>query len=215
MIEADRLDGNCNLSDKACAHILPEVWDGAQNQDVLRGQLGGSVLPEESNGVVGNIGYYISLYTAQKYPSLMSYIGLQGEDNRKKLASIFKTPTTWLYYCEHISDNNCTSDGGDGVAIKYPTETKHKGSYYVEGLYNGYFRVAESNNCTSNPDCVGHVATPHCSWTIFTENQMYWNNISLANGGPEFPNGGYSLESMVEIWNAANATKSDVFFWWW
>jgi hypothetical protein len=44
---------------------------------------------------------------------------------------------------------------------------------------------------------------------------MYWNNISLKSDGPIKPNSSYDSKQMKQIWNAANATKSDVFMWYW
>ena len=28
LVEADRVDGDCSKTDKPCAHVMPEVWDG-------------------------------------------------------------------------------------------------------------------------------------------------------------------------------------------
>ena len=64
-------------------------------------------------------------------------------------------------------------------------------------------------------DCVGHVVAPPCTWSTYVESQMYWNNISVASGGDLVPNNGYTIPQMIEIYNAANATKSDVLIWWW
>ena len=48
LIEADRFDGDCTLTDKPCAHILPEVWDGASNADITTAQ-GKIFLPNHIN----------------------------------------------------------------------------------------------------------------------------------------------------------------------
>jgi hypothetical protein len=172
----------------------------------------GHILPQEQrNGVSGTIAIYIPLVTAQRDPSLVSYLGLQGEANRKKLAAAFKTPTNWTDYCS-LDDSHCVA--GDPVASRAPT-TEEGGKYFVDGLYDGHFRIEDSNDCTKNPDCTGHVVAPRCDWTNYIEAQMYWNNISLASKGNLSPNRGYEYSEMIQIYNAANATGSDIFIWWW
>ena len=107
-------------------------------------------------------------------------------------------------------------DVNNMLSARYPETDIEKNSYFVEGLYSGHFRMTDDNDCDMNPDtCVGHVVSPTCSWTTYVENQMYWNNISLASAGPKEPNNGYSYSSMIEIWRAANATRSHVLTWWW
>ena len=44
---------------------------------------------------------------------------------------------------------------------------------------------------------------------------MFWNDIRLKPDGPIQPNGGYDYLSLIEIWRAANQTKSNLLFWWW
>ena len=83
----------------------------------------------------------------------------------------------------------------------------------MEGLYTGYFRDDFSNICDINPNCAGHVILPPCGWSVYSEAQFYWNNISLAGKGPLAPSGGYKFEPTWEIYHAVNATKSDVVMW--
>lgn len=159
------------------------------------------------------MGFFIPLTTARRDPTLISYLGLQGEANRKKLAETFKTPTTWKEYCS-LHESNCAT--GDSVIASFPKTDEEESSYFIEGLYPGYFRVHDDNNCTKNENtCTGHFVAGPCTWTNYAEAQMYWNNISLASRGPIKPNNGYTYSQMFQIYKAANATKSDVFFWWW
>ena len=45
--------------------------------------------------------------------------------------------------------------------------------------------------------------------------QTYWNNIALESDGPLEPSKGYSYGAMLDVWAAANATKSPVVMMWW
>jgi len=234
--EASKLEGDCIAAEKPCAHIMPEVWSGASKQ--LGEALGkhkdtsnlhfssnvytilkvltfycaetGCVLPNENNGLVGGLGFYLPLFTVERDWTLTSYHGLQ---DREKLADRFKTPTTFADYCVHVSKDNCTSS--DDYVERPPSEDE-KENYFVEEIYKGYFRTTPANNCTENPNtCTGHFVNPPCSWSTYAEAQFHWNDIPLASAGPLEPNNGYSYGHMTEIIKAANATKSDVFFWWW
>jgi len=145
----------------------------------------------------------------RREPPLASYFGLQGEENRVKLAEIFKQPTNWSDYCA-LADSGCLND--DGVATRKPNSAKEGGSYFVEGEYTGYFK---SNGCDTNPNCIGSVVSPYCKWSAYTEAQLYWNNIALASHGPSGNNRAYGYSHMLQIYEAANATGADVFFTWW
>lgn len=86
-----------------------------------------------------------------------SYLGLQGEENRRKLAETFKRPTTWGDYCQLVSINNCSTP--DDVAQRAPIDAKEMDCMYMKGFYTGYFRYTDENNCTKNPTtCTGHIA---------------------------------------------------------
>lgn len=159
------------------------------------------------------MGYYIPAYTADMHPSFSSFYGLRGDDNRAKLAREFKIPTTWKMYCE-LFPLDCAA--GESVAKRYPNGIDEENSYFVRGLYDGHFRLPDNiETCEQDGDCIGHIVGPHCSWTTYIENQMFHNDIHLSSQGPVEPNDGYSYSSMIEIWKAANATKSHVFLWWW
>ena len=182
----------------------------------------GRILPFESNGIVGGIGIYIPVFTAERHLTFTSFRGLKGEENREYLAKVFKEPTTWGDYCDFIDPLNCTSPNiednstsGLIIAMRYPLTEDERSSYFVANLYQGHFQTNEKNNCTSNPECKGHIIAPPCTWSTFLDNQLYWNDISLQSTGREKPNNGYSYSEMVQIYKAANATKSDVIIWWW
>jgi hypothetical protein len=162
---------------------------------------------EQRNGINVKLGFFIPFITAQRDPTLLTYLGLTGNNNRQKLAETFKTPTTWKDYCDLIN-SNCTHRPEKG-------NKKEEESYFIKDRYEGYFRVDYSNNCTANEFCTGHVVAPHCNWTNYVESQLYWNNISLASQGSEGVNNAYTPEQMIQIYHAANATKSNVFIWWW
>jgi len=38
LVEADDVGGDCSLTDKPCAHILPEVWEGSSNSEITSAQ---------------------------------------------------------------------------------------------------------------------------------------------------------------------------------
>ncbi len=162
--------------------------------------------------MIGQIGYYIPIFTADRYPELATYFGLR--NNRNLLADVFRTPTTWGYYCENISNSKCESP--DDIAKSRPLDEKEAKKYFVEESYKGHFRITDKNDCEKNPgSCTGHFIDTSCNWTTYAENQFYWQNISLVSDGPLHPNFGYTSEQGIEIIYAANATKSDVILWWW
>ena len=53
-----------------------------------------------------------------------------------------------------------------------------------------------------------------CGWTSYVKQQTKHLGIALESDGNEAC-GGYSYGKMVEIWKAANATKSDLIGMWW
>jgi hypothetical protein len=176
----------------------------------------GSVLSMVSNGMIGGLGYYIPSLTAERDKTLTSFYGLRGDENRVKLADTFREPTNWVNYCEHVDLNNCTVPDDNDIFRRYPNTRQEKDSYFVPDLYSGHFRVTDRNNCTKYPsNCTGHIVGTTCDWTTYVDNQLHWNKIGLSSAGPEAPNNGYSYAHMVQIWRAANATKSNVFTWFW
>jgi len=203
----------CEETQEDCVDVLTEVWNG-QFPAVTKALQEGTIDALDWCGQVGKLGFYIPTSTAQKDPTLLSHYGLQGESNRAKLAETFQRPTTWAEYCEQVSETNCTQP--DDYAESYPPEGS-EAKYFSSGSYSGYFRMLPENNCTEFPDtCTGYMVAPPCSWSTNVDAQLYWNDIvGIALDGPEEPNGGYSYGEMIEIWNAANATTSDIMMWWW
>jgi hypothetical protein len=207
-------NSNCEDTTEACAHILPEVWN-SQVSEWTKALQDGVIDSLDWSGQVGKLGWYVPEATARKDVSLVSYYGLQGEANRAKLAETFKRPTAWYEYCEEVSATNCTEP--DGVAQFYPETEGQAAKYYEAGNYEGHFRLLPQNNCTEFPTtCTGYMVAPVCTWSTNVDAQLYWNDIvGIKPDGPIEPNHGYGYSSMIEIWKAANATKSDVMMWWW
>jgi hypothetical protein len=52
-------------------------------------------------------------------------------------------------------------------------------------------------------------------WTSFVQQQFYHLDIALKSNGNEPGSNGYSYSEMIDIWAAANATKSNVMMEWW
>jgi len=148
-------------------------------------------LKDEPTGLVGENGYYIPLYTGKSDPTLLSYLGLQGQENRAKLADTFRTPTTWKDYCSEVTNSTPTCEAGDPIADRAPKTEVESESYFVSDLYKGHFRILPENKCDDNPNsCKGHFVNPHCDRSTYAEMQMYWNNIALQSTGPLMPNSG-------------------------
>lgn len=146
-------------------------------------------------------------------PTLLSYFGLAGENNRRKLAERFKRPTSWKEYCDTVSTDNCATP--DDISKRAPDDTEFD-KYFADELYTGHFRMTDKNNCTANPDtCTGHITDYPCGWSSNVKPVTYWNNIALESNGPVEGPGGYGYSQMVEIMRAANATKSDHVILWW
>ena len=198
-----------STSNENCAHILPEIWGGADT-DLQMAKDEGYVHDGSSVGYLGRMGFYVPKFTVEQDPSLISYFGLRGD--RRKMAETFKTPITWKQYCQDYSD----CDASDEVAKRPPirNSTDEESSYYIEGLYTGFFVQLEENNCDINPDtCKGHFVDGICDWTTYASTQMFYNNISLASNGSNGPNKGYTFSQMIQIWRAAQSTNSNVLMW--
>ena len=195
---------------KICAHIIPEVWQAQTPhiQDMVREHL---VSPPAALGALGTEGWYIPRFTAVSDPSLTSYLGYQGPENREKLARMFKRPTTWIDYCHQVSPNNCSAP--DGVAGRAPGPGEEKRMFY-EGSYTGYFRYTERNTCSSNSNCTGSIGDFPCGWSGATEAVCYHLDIALESNGDEPYSGGYTYTQLGDMWKAANATKNNVIITW-
>ena len=209
--EANRV-GDCLESDELCAHVFPEVWNG-QSAAWTESHSQGKISAPEGNGMVGKISFYVPAFVADRDPTLVSFFGLRGDENRKKLAEAFLRPTTWKDYCEIVSPSNCTEP--DDVARRYPGDGE-LANYYADDVYTGYFRQTEQSNCTANPEtCTGHIVAPPCTWSTNLDAQVYWNKMALESNGPMEPTSSYSYGSMIQIWRAAVKTESNVIMWWW
>lgn len=212
--------GDCRLIDnntpdeeyQSCAHVLPEIWYGHETKvNMLLEE--GVIRRPGLGGTLGYQGLYIPRFVGARDTSLLTYLGLTGEENRHKLAGTFKRPTSWKEYCELVSPVNCTED--DGIAQGYPS-LDQEDRYHVEGSFKGHFRATEQNNCTLNPTaCTGHIVDYPCGWTSFVKQQMHHLNIALESNGPQEVSHGYSYSQMTEIWVAANKTQENVMMRWW
>jgi hypothetical protein len=196
-----------------CAHMVTEIWSTQTAWDMAK--IEGIIEAPQGLGVLGEEGWFVPKYTAQKDPSILSYLGIQGSQNRQKLADMFLRPTTWSNYCEQVSPNNCSEP--DEVALRAPMDDWEGGKYFVaDGVYTGHFRATEENNCELFPNnCTGHIADYPCGWTSSVIQQAHHLEIAVASSGPDAGARGYSYESLVEIWHSANWTKSDVILYWW
>lgn len=135
-----------------CAHVITEIWQ-ADGLSALRQS--GIAEPAQPLGVLGQEGWFIPKFTGQRDPTLLSYMGLQGEKNRRKLAATFLRPTSWGDYCEEVSNSSCSHS--DDVATRAPYNEFESSRYFVEGMYSGYFRKTEENDCEKWPtNCTGH-----------------------------------------------------------
>ena len=180
-----------------CAHFIPEFWGGS-GQAVLSSVNDGLLEPASGLGVLGQESWFVTKFTAEEEPSLVSYLGLKGEENRHKLAALFKRPMTWKQYCEEISASNCTD--ADETAQRYPNSTESEDiKMYAEGLYQGYFQFTEANNCTKWPEnCTGHVANYPCGWSSGMESNIYHLNMGLdPNNGPGGSPSGYKTSQLT------------------
>ena len=171
--------------------------------------------PPQTLGVLGLETWFITKFTLEDHPQFAIFLGLQGEENREMLAQTFKRPTTWLDYCTQVSPTNCTIP--DNVTQRPPhSNTEEEVQYYSEGNYIGHFRYTEDNDCELHPTtCTGHIADFPCNWDSFVQSQIKYLNIPLKSSGPEEPIGGYPYARLVELWRAANATKSNLIMHYW
>jgi hypothetical protein len=211
LIKSNQVTG-CKETEDACVHILPEVWNGQRDvyEKLFEDQ---EIDRPSSNGILGQTSLYVPSFTARKYPTLTSFWGYQGENNRQLLAELFRRPTTWKEYCELVSANNCTVP--NTITSGYPSSEQEKRKYFVQDRYTGHFRSTRESDCSQVEDCSGYIVGPPCELTTNIDAQLHWNNITgLRRDGPLLPNGGYNTSSMREIWMAANATESHVIMWW-
>lgn len=198
---------------KPCAHVIPEVWEGPA-ATVKELEQAGVIEPAQGMGALGHLSWFIPKFTGEKDLTLFTYMGLQGEENRRKLAEMFLRPTSWKDYCLFVSSDGCATP--DNVTARAPADASEESRMFVEGLYTGHFRKTEQNDCEINPTtCTGHIVDFPCGWSSSVKQQTHHLGIALESNGPEPVSGGYSYGQMTEIWAAANATKSDVLMLWW
>lgn len=197
---------------RPCAHVIPEVWNG-QLDRVRELKERGYVEPPLGLGALGHQSWFIPRFTAERDPTILSFLGLQGEQHRQKLADMFRRPTTWGYYCDNISKSNCTADDS---ATRAPVGEIERKKMFLENVYTGHFRETEKNNCKLHPtNCTGHIANYPCGWSSYVQPQTHHLNIALSSDGEQPGSQGYEYSQLLEIWAAANATKSDVVMHWW
>lgn len=191
---------------RSCSHVIPEYWAN----DLPKGN---DHLELHDLGCLTSADWFVPKFTAERDSTLVSYFGLSGEHNRRKLADAFHRPTTWEDYCQYVSRDNCTTS--DGVATRPPADETERASYFVEGEYIGHFRATEKNDCDRNPDtCTGHIMVPSCDWGVNVIPYTYHLNIALESDGKGVL-GGYEHEELLQIWLAANATKANIIAPWW
>jgi hypothetical protein len=205
-----------NASDyEPCSHINPEHWPGGgSDHTVIDMVVQGEVKPPHSLGSSAYNAWFVPKFTGESDPSLLSFVGLQGEANRRKLAKTFLRPTTWKDYCDLVSPNQCQTD--DDVALRSPSDETEGNRLFAEGFYKGHFRKTDRNDCDKNPTtCTGHIGDYPCGWNSYVQTVTHHLNISLESDGDEPYSGGYTRGNLVDMWRAANATKSNLMMLWW
>mmetsp|Transcript_23604 Transcript_23604/g.55701 ORF Transcript_23604/g.55701 Transcript_23604/m.55701 type:complete len:684 (-) Transcript_23604:791-2842(-) len=196
-----------------CAHFAAENWDAEHK--LAQQAIEEDKLERRFMGLMGTESWFVTQFTVEHDPSLASWLGMQGESNRQKLADTFLRPFSWGQYCDRMSPNNCTEP--DETASRAPTTEQEKNRMFVEGgLYMGHFQATEENNCTLHPNtCTGHIADYSCEWTSYVPAQTFYNKIALQSSGPDPYTRGYSYSQLRELWKAANATRSNLILPWW
>eukprot|EP00957_Ditylum_brightwellii_P013780 1038459-Ditylum_brightwellii.AAC.1 len=143
-----RPQANCIGSKVPCAHVIPELWSG-QRQNWLDAEKEGLIEPVINNGRSAKYNWYIPKFVAEEDPTLISFYGIGGDHNRRKLAERFKRPFTWKQYCEEVSPDNCETP--DETAKRSPLDEKEETRYFVEDVFIGYFNATEENDCDAHP----------------------------------------------------------------
>ncbi|CAB9514541.1 Receptor-type guanylate cyclase gcy [Seminavis robusta] len=206
------LDRQASSDDyQACFHLAPEVWYEDRFGDTSV-QLEGAEPPLEL-GALGYQSFYVIKYTAQNDTSLNSYLGMGGEQNRRKMAETFPRPTTWSEYCDQVSPTNCQTP--DETATRPPATEEEKGYYFLQDGYHGHFRYTEQNDCDRYPlYCTGFFADLPCGWGSYASQQLYHNKIALASENPHDPAGGFNPTYMRQLYAAANYTQNNLMVYW-
>ena len=196
---------------QSCAHVIPEVWNG-QVENYRKLEREGVIEPPTGGGAVGRLGWFIPRFLAQQDQTLLEYFGLQNQ--RQKAAENFPRPVTFQDYCDRVSTSGCLNDT---VATRPPDSGGDEGGrFFVPEVFQGHFLFTEDNDCDLHPDsCTGHITDLPCDWSTFARQQAYHLNISVESNGSLQPNGGYTYGRLTEIFQAANATKSNLLIYWW
>jgi hypothetical protein len=201
---------------QSCCHFIPELW--YLDSDVLDPLMDkGTIEWPLPMGTIGEDHWYIPKFTAERDPTLSSYLGLA--QSRQRLAERFLRPTTWRDYCSQVADCDTDDGGGDSsatIAQRSPAPDDPNGDrFFVPGLYQGHFRATAKNDCTNFPSsCSGHMFDYPCDWSSYARQQAYHLGIAVEGDGSEV-GGGYTYEQLVDALLAANATKSDILIYWW
>jgi 7 transmembrane sweet-taste receptor of 3 GCPR len=188
---------------------------GVQSGAALRNSVHlGQIAPPQALGVLGQETWFITKFTVQQDPSLAIFLGLQGEEKRQYLADTFLRPTSWHDYCTQVSPFNCSLP--NNVSLRAPVTDDERLQFYNWPNYMGHFRKTEENDCDLYPtNCTGHIADFPCHWDSFVGPQLHYLNIALKSSGPEGPAEGYPYARLVEMWKAANATRSNLIMYYW
>eukprot|EP00594_Rhizosolenia_setigera_P020831 CAMPEP_0178980728 /NCGR_PEP_ID=MMETSP0789-20121207/26664_1 /TAXON_ID=3005 /ORGANISM="Rhizosolenia setigera, Strain CCMP 1694" /LENGTH=413 /DNA_ID=CAMNT_0020671187 /DNA_START=49 /DNA_END=1291 /DNA_ORIENTATION=+ len=202
---------DCRLSTKGtCSHVIPELWVG-QTLAMKKAQSDQVIAQASSLDALGEVQWFMPKFTLDEYPEFYSYHGMKGEENRQKLASLFKRPTTWLQYCEEFSPTKCENDT---TASRWP-EPDERNKFFVHGFYDGYFHRSDKSNCRLFAhNCTGEFIQGTCHNSNSDEALLYWEKIALSTNGPN-EYGTYGYGDLLDIWAAANATRSNVVMYLW
>ncbi|CAB9521897.1 Receptor-type guanylate cyclase gcy [Seminavis robusta] len=184
-----------------CMHVNQETYaswyDLSEFKDFIE--------PVRELGAMTENAWFIPRFAALNDSSLVSYAGLSGEENRRKLAETFKTPTRWGHYCQEYSPTNCAPNS-DALAHRPPANDEEADSFFVDGLFYGFFRYTDLHNCDKYPtNCTGHFVDVPCEWITYAPSQLYHNDIAMTTER-------YTYTEQTQIYRAANATKSPVMY---
>lgn len=206
---AHELAGDCSSALRPCAHITSRLID-FPDPIVSRMELESIIVPRQELGFTQTRGLFIPKFTAERDPSLQSYPGYSGEENRKKMAQTFLRPFSWFEYCSLISMDSCATP--DETSSRAPRQgSDEEARYYVSGSYNGYFGATDENDCVLNPTtCTGHVVDAPCNIASALDQHLFHLDIALEGTTLD-----YQWEEITEIIHAANATRSNVAVAWW
>uniref|UniRef100_A0A7S3P7Q2 G-protein coupled receptors family 3 profile domain-containing protein n=1 Tax=Amphora coffeiformis TaxID=265554 RepID=A0A7S3P7Q2_9STRA len=191
----------------ACAHVIPFTFGSFRWTPPFVANR--TYEPTQSAGLLGEEGWYVPRWTQDEYPELGYWKSYSGQQNRHKIAGIFKRPITWVQYCDWISNTTCAT-ADDIVTAGYPQRADYW-KFHVPGKFQGFFIDTEENNCTKYPTtCTGDFVDMPCGWSSYAEPALHHLNISLRGYGANGPPKGYWASQMYEIWHAANATRNHV-----